>query len=474
MRNEEEPNSIRPQDENDNSEFRKTDVDVDTNDAEGVGNGGAESSGGANAQASTEEKDGEAEAMCEECDPEDEEGSPEDVKKRLKSPDTPTASEREIHNLTHWPFRSWCDACVKGRATGQQHKSMVGEYAESQLARVLMDYGFLDEEETVTETEHGKDTESKSSMTVLVMMETMCKSLWAYAIEGKGAVSVDWVAQQVVEDIETVGLSSERIITKTDQEPSIIQLQQEVAARRKDGGTAIENPRVGDSDSNGKIERAIRDVKGMIRTLRSAVEEKTGKTIRLDAAVVPWIVRHAAYIPTRCKVCPDGKTAMQKIKGRRVNVPWIPFGESVLFKLPTVPNMPGDFRDRFETGIWVGCTIRSGEHLVATERGVYKVSSVIRRAEDKRWSPDLIEKIRGTPKEPVPGSGKSNLVAYSKKENLDREKVEYVRREIPDEPEVRPNYIFKKDMEKYGATEGCPGCRALLNPFSKYRAKHTQ
>ena len=103
------------------------------------------------------------------------------------------------------------------------------------------------------------------------------------------------------------------------------------------------------------------------------------------------------------------------------------------------------------------------------------MSSVIRRAEDKRWSPELIEKIKGTPKEPVPGSGKSNLVAYyMNKENLDREKVEYVRREIPDEPEVRPNYIFKKDVEKYGATEGCPGCRALLNPFSKYRAKHTQ
>ena len=124
----------------------------------------------------------------------------------------------------------------------------------------------------------------------------------------------------------------------------------------------------------------------MVRTLRSWVELKTGTTIRLDATIVPWLVRHAGYIITRCKVQPDGKTALQKMKGRRVNVPWIPFAESVLFKLPKVPNMPGDFRDRFENGVWVGCTIRSGEHLVATEKGVFKVGSIIRKPEDKRWS----------------------------------------------------------------------------------------
>ena len=101
------------------------------------------------------------------------------------------------------------------------------------------------------------------------------------------------------------------------------------------------------------------------------------------------------------------------------------------------------------------------------------MSSVLRRSEDKRWSHELISQMKGTPKEPVPGSGKPNLVAYSRsKENQDRKVVEYVPRE-PEEPEVRVNCIYKKDVEKYGATEGCPGCRALLNPFSRYRAKHT-
>ena len=38
---------------------------------------------------------------------------------------------------------------------------------------------------------------------------------------------------------------------------------------------------------------------------------------------------------------------------------------------------------------------------------------------------------------------------------------------------MRANYIYKKDVEEHGATEGCPGCKALMNPFSRYRAKHT-
>ena len=352
---------------------------------------------------------------------------------------------------------------------------MKGEYAESTVARVLMDYGYLHEEETVKEGEHGKEVESKVSMTVMVMMETLCSSVWAYALDGKGAASVDWLARQVVEDIETVGLSKERIITKTDQEASIVQLQQEVAKHRQDAGTALENSRVGDSDSNGKIERTIREVKGMIRTFRCHLEEKTGKPIRLDDAIVPWIVRHAAYVITRFRVGEDGKTAMHNIKGRKLHAPMIPFGETVLLELQKVPRMPGDFKDRFETGTWVGCTVRSGEHLVATEGGVFKVSSVIRRSEDKRWSAEKIHQMKGNPQEPVPGTGSSKIVAYAKhKDTGEDSRVEYMPRAVTEEPEVRANYIYKKDVEEHGASPGCPGCRALLNPNSRYRAKHTE
>ena len=52
-------------------------------------------------------------------------------------------------------------------------------------------------------------------------------------------------------------------------------------------GTAVENSRVGDSNSNGRVERAIQDIKGLIRTLRSFVESMTGGKIELTDPIVP-------------------------------------------------------------------------------------------------------------------------------------------------------------------------------------------
>ena len=109
------------------------------------------------------------------------------------------------------------------------------------------------------------------------------------------------------------------------------------------------------------------------------------------------------------------KTAWERIKGRKPIMPLVPFGETVMFKLPKVPNMAGDFRDRHEQGIWLGYTLRSGEYLIGCATGVYTVSSVNRRAEDQRWSSELLKKIVGTSKGPVPGSGSHRMVAYAKK-----------------------------------------------------------
>ena len=115
--------------------------------------------------------------------------------------------------------------------------------------------------------------------------------------------------------------------------------------------------------------------------------------------------------------------------------------------------------------------VRSGEHLVGTNRGVFKVSTIMRRTLDKRWSEQMVRDIVGSPDEPVPGSGNRRVSAYAKKYHDDSAKnVVFVPQpEIPEE--IRPAQIFKKDVEEHGGTERCPGCKALRS--GKYRAKHT-
>ena len=67
------------------------------------------------------------------------------VAKSKKSPKDPTKKEREEHELTHMPFRSWCEDCVKSRARNAHHrkKSAPDPLEEVKVARVHMDYFFL-------------------------------------------------------------------------------------------------------------------------------------------------------------------------------------------------------------------------------------------------------------------------------------------------------------------------------------------
>ena len=34
----------------------------------------------------------------------------------------PSPAEVEEHNLTHLPFRNWCEACVRGKAKDEPHR----------------------------------------------------------------------------------------------------------------------------------------------------------------------------------------------------------------------------------------------------------------------------------------------------------------------------------------------------------------
>ena len=40
-----------------------------------------------------------------------------------KDPGAPTQAEIDEHNVDHIPFRSWCECCVMGRGTGEQHRA---------------------------------------------------------------------------------------------------------------------------------------------------------------------------------------------------------------------------------------------------------------------------------------------------------------------------------------------------------------
>ena len=60
------------------------------------------------------------------------------VPKTLIVPQEPTEEERELHNLTHMPYRAWCPLCVRCKGAGDYHK----QYYDKKPV-VQVDYSFI-------------------------------------------------------------------------------------------------------------------------------------------------------------------------------------------------------------------------------------------------------------------------------------------------------------------------------------------
>ena len=83
------------------------------------------------------------EDLCQPC------GEPEGEEAReavpVQTPAKVSKDERERHELTHTPFRSWCKFCVMGRGRNQDHKKVKRDESETIVPRVSLDYFFLSE-----------------------------------------------------------------------------------------------------------------------------------------------------------------------------------------------------------------------------------------------------------------------------------------------------------------------------------------
>eukprot|EP00971_Amphidinium_carterae_P257977 5120652-Amphidinium_carterae.1 len=65
----------------------------------------------------------------------------------MKVPVTPTEDEIRYHNLTHYPYREWCQHCVRGRGRDDKHKRAKESELEGTPV-VQLDYSFLTDGET--------------------------------------------------------------------------------------------------------------------------------------------------------------------------------------------------------------------------------------------------------------------------------------------------------------------------------------
>ena len=157
-------------------------------------------------------------------------------------PGAPSKAERLAHEVTHWPYRPWCEWCARGRAVGPNAKSLTAEQKVAFVPKAHLDYAFLRDEVVEVDDRNGQEEGVAMTMTMLVMVETLCDSVWCYATNGKGHASDPWLAKKLQQDLATVGVGATRIVVKTDTEAAIVELRREVAKSRGEAPTGSTIP----------------------------------------------------------------------------------------------------------------------------------------------------------------------------------------------------------------------------------------
>ena len=117
-----------------------------------------------------------------------------------------------------------------------------------------------------------------------------------------------------------------KVILKSDQEPAIKSHKEAVMDIDVSEIIPEDSPAY-EHQSNGTIENAVQRVGGQVRTMKVALENRYRVNIGVDHHILPWLIRYAANILPWYKIGRDGKTAYERLKGRKYRKGVAEFGE---------------------------------------------------------------------------------------------------------------------------------------------------
>lgn len=155
------------------------------------------------------------------------------------------------------------------------------------------------------------------------------------------------------------------MILKCDNKPAIVLvLKEALKTLRVDGMDQVmeEHPPPYDSQADGRVESAVKSVRGMARTLQVALEDQLQSKIPATHAIMHWLVSHAADLLTWRIRGLDGLTAYQRVRGKPFTYKLIAFGERCNYKFNS--KAPVDESGRWNFGIYIGRDRLNGQHIL--------------------------------------------------------------------------------------------------------------
>ena len=175
----------------------------------------------------------------------------------------------------------------------------------------------------------------------------------AHALKFKGTC-LDEASTLVSQAIQAFG-HKWKLAIKTDNEPALLDLRNEVIKKLDEGILPIRPPPY-DSHSNGAIESGVKTFQGLLRMHLLTLEQKAEMHVPTAHPLMRLLIEHVTDITTKYLGGSDGKTAYNRLYGKLVHEEQLEFGENILYRVRPSKDQTVLLDPRWRPGIWLGCT----------------------------------------------------------------------------------------------------------------------
>ena len=131
--------------------------------------------------------------------------------------------------------------------------------------------------------------------------------------------------------------------------------------------------------------------------MKSQLDDRYVVRIAVEHPILTWLCEHTAYLLNRVEVVHDGKTAYERMKGKRATVLGVEFGQTIMWKQKPI-GVLRKLETQWKFGIFICIKRSSGEFLIADERGEMKCARTVRRVPlQSRLIVENLEWVKFTP-----------------------------------------------------------------------------
>ena len=304
----------------------------------------------------------------------------------MPSMSAPSEKEKEEHFVSHFPFRAWCEHCVRGKAKAMKHVKV--DHSE-EVPVISVDYCFMNSKDDTVIT----DEAQSKHLPVLVVRDRWTRMVFAHVLPYyKGVQKGPYGSKCLLNDLKKLGYS--KMVVRYDPEPAL-QAVVEATKNGFEGQLILEKIPVGVSESQGEVESAVQTIEGQSRTLRSALETSYGVKLGDGSVILTWMVEHAGTLRNlfhRSGEMKDGKTPYSRHRGREWRVSLPPFGETIEFL-----KRGHKFEARWQQGVFLGVKDNATEKIVGNASGVFTVQSIRRKSGADRYNLEMLQSVTGVP-----------------------------------------------------------------------------